>query len=111
MTKGGLNDVFTPFRVLLSSSMPPFVTQMPSRHQNNTVLAIDYLQNGVFQAISEDDPSTWGYFKDCLPAQTSPNKPNARPKWRDGGSLANTMIGHNVHLLDLMTEGEILNLP
>ncbi len=47
---------------------------------------------GVFQALSEDHPSIRGSFKDCLPAQTRPNKPNARPKWRDGGSLAKTMM-------------------
>ena len=81
---------FTPFGVLLSSCMPPFVTQMPSSHQNTT--AVSYQLPKIW-GISEDHPSIRGYCKDCLPAQTHPNKPNASPKWRDDGSLAKTMIG------------------
>ena len=55
---------------------------------------------GVFQALSEDHPSTRGCLKACLPAQTRPNKPHTRPKWRDGGSLAKTMpSGYPVKIL------------
>ena len=59
------------------------------------LISHDLAENGVFQALSENYPSTIEHFRDCLPAQippkSRPNLPNIRPKWRVGRSLAKTM--------------------